>query len=639
MNPTQPRLLLLLTVFFSFMTCRVGAQCLDQRSYVRYTRLEGLSNNYIAGIVEDSAGYIWIATHKGLNRFDGKSFTSVYRGSPHSPIPDNFIVSMRSQSPEEIIGTTRAGGFSFNPACGGYKQFVVPCDSSIFFWTNHMLDIVRDKKDNYVISTKTGLYVFNKEGQLVRRYDHHVPSDVGSQELIFGGWVSKMDNGMVLQQNGLLGSAYDPASNTIDTLYIAKQKFIRDQITDAVGNMRPAWYGRSGEMIILDREKNSIDVVDTKSMQVTSNMMPFVVKTDLGWTSRVTYLSDTSLIITCRNSGFYLLHLNPHTRTISCNGEKYFQGSVCTTIYQDRETRLWVGTADGLYKENIQNSFFSVTNLSNQYPYLQDHEIRSIYADDSLLYAGLQNGGGVLVMNKHTGNIRSKVEFGPQFDYSNTITNIFPYSKDTLWIGTNTGIVWLNKRNRHFGKLAVPPPLSWIQEINSTCFFEDSRSDVWISFGRLNSLVRYNRATRSFTDMSPPTNPWLRVTYVFSMAEDLQGNVWLAGDGICRWNVKKQMVDTLIPYPNVSRLLRNYMYILDRDNKNNLWLSSFDNEIIQFDCTTARMYLRQEENHLIDGNTITSSPIINNYIWMGTDNGISAFNIHNYSVQQFTYAD
>ena len=122
------------------------------------------------------------------------------------------------------------------------------------------------------------------------------------------------------------------------------------------------------------------------------------------------------------------------------------------------------------------------------------------------------------------------------------------------------------------------------------------------------------------------------------MAEDLQG--------ISGWPVmgfalehKKQLIDTLIPYPKISRLLLNYMYILDRDSKNNLWLSSFDNEIIQYNCSANSMYLRQPENNIVDGNTVTSSSIIKDNIWLGTDNGISAFNIKDYSVKQFTYAD
>ena len=614
------------------------AQCFDERNYIRYTRLHGLSNNYISGIEEDSTGYIWISTHKGLNRFDGKAFQSIHKGSEHSPLPDNHIVLMRHPAEDEIIGATRAGAFAFNPLCGQYKQFVIPCDSSIYFWTNHVFDILKDKVGNYVVSTKTGLYVFDPAGKLIKRYDYHIPSEVGSKELLFGHGVSMLKDGSILQQNGVLGSLYNSPTNTIDTFYVAKREGLKKHFTDELGNMRTAWGGRNGEAFILDREGNSIDVVDIGSSESYKNPMPFVVKSDLGWMSTLTYVNDSMLVITCRVNGFYVLQYNSHTRKLTCDGVRYFKGNVCTTVFRDRENRMWVGTADGLYKENKQDPFFSVADLSEQDPYLLDHEISSIHIEDSLIYAGLYNGGGLLVLDKKTKLIRSKIQFAP-FGYSNSIFNILSYDVDTLWLGTRNGIVWLNKRNYHYGRLVLPAQLNWMQDVNTLCFFEDSKKNIWVSFGNLNSLVRFDRATRTFTDLSAHNNPLLRITFVFSMAEDMQGNIWLAGDGLCRWNVKKQVVDTLIPYPTVSRLIQNYMFILDRDPRNNLWLSSFDNELIQFNCTTNKMYLRQEESNHIDGNTITSSPIINDHIWMGTDNGISAFNINNYSVKQFTYAD
>jgi len=557
----------------------------------------------------------------------------------HSPLPDNMVVAMRHQAGNEITGATRAGAFAFNPMNGHYKQFIIPCDTTIFFWANHTLDILRDKRGNYVISTKTGLYVFDSTGKPTLRYDHYIPSDVGSQVLIFGGWVSALGDGTTLQQNGLLGSVYDPSSNRIDTLYIAKRENLKKAITDDMGNMRPAWAGRNGELFILDREKNAIEVADMRSSLRSPNMMPFVVSSDLGWTSNLFYVSDTVLVMTCINSGFYVLHYDPRSKKISCDGHKFFKGSLCTVVFMDRENRLWIGTADGLYKEHMQNSFFSVMDLSTQPSYPEDHEIRCIYADDAFIYTGLLNGGGLMILDKWTGKIINRLQFTPQFGYSSTIHNILPYSKDTLWIGTGNGVIWLNKNNYHYGRLNTPPSLKWMQETNTRCLFKDSKGNIWMSFGELNSLVRYNRASRTFSDMSQPYNPWLRITFIFSIAEDLQGNIWLAGDGLCRWNVNKGLVDTLIPYPKVSRLIRNYMYILDRDEKNNLWLSSYDNEIIQYNCTTHTMTLRREENNLVDGNTVTNSPIINNNIWMGTDNGISAFNINDYSIKQFTYAD
>ena len=615
------------------------AQDLDESNFIRYTRLQGLSNNYVSGIVQDSSGFIWIATHKGLNRFDGKSFQALFKGSPHSPLPDNLMVSMHPQNSDEIMGATRGGAFSYNSSSGVYNQFIVPCDSSIYFWANHVNDIVKNKKGNYIVSTRTGLYVFNSSGQLILRYDHHLPPDVGKIEFLFGGWLQNLADGSTLQQNSLFGSIYNASVNRIDTFYVAKKQYLKKAITDPSGNMRTTWPGNNWDLFILNIDKNAIEVTNMNLQKGNSSPMPFSVSAELGWRSSLTFINDSTLVITCKNSGFYLLHYNPETMTLTCDGKKYFERSVCTTIFKDRESRLWIGTADGLYKQNLHSSFFSVTDLSLDFPYLLNHEIRSIFMEDSSLFLGLQNEGGLLILDKKSRHIKNKIQFTPLDQYSNTVVNIFPYNKDTLWIGTAHGILWLNKKNYHYGRLHIPQSLSWAQEFNSNCFFEDSKKNIWISFGKLNGLIRYSRESRTFSEISPADNPLLRITFVFSIAEDLQGNIWLAGDGICRWNVKTQHVDTLIPYPRVSKLLRNYMFILDRDAQNNLWLSSFDNEIIEFNCTTKSMFLRQEENNLIDGNTITNSPIIENNIWMGTDNGISAFNIDHYTVKQFTYAD
>ena len=52
------------------------AQSVKEADCTLYTRVDGLSSNYVSGIVQDSTGFIWIATKKGLNRFDGRSFTT-----------------------------------------------------------------------------------------------------------------------------------------------------------------------------------------------------------------------------------------------------------------------------------------------------------------------------------------------------------------------------------------------------------------------------------------------------------------------------------------------------------------------------------------------------------------------------------
>jgi hypothetical protein len=200
-------------------------------------------------------------------------------------------------------------------------------------------------------------------------------------------------------------------------------------------------------------------------------------------------------------------------------------------------------------------------------------------------------------------------------------------------------MLWFNTLNYHVGRLIFPPQLAWTNENHSISMIEDAQKNIWISFGRINTVIRFNRNTREFTDISGPKNPLLKITYCFSMGKDKQGNVWFAGDGLSRWNAAKQTVDTLIVYSSVAKMLTGYMVILDLDKDNNLWLFSRNNGIIQYDCTNNKMYLRKKENNFWDGDIIASSPVIRDHIWLGIDNGISVFDIHDYSSRLYTYAD
>ena len=91
-----------LLLILLFIDC-VSAQSLEESNFTRYTKLDGLSHNYVTGIVQDSTGYIWIGTNKGLNRFDGKSFSNVFKHTENSPLPQNLIISLSLQNRNEII--------------------------------------------------------------------------------------------------------------------------------------------------------------------------------------------------------------------------------------------------------------------------------------------------------------------------------------------------------------------------------------------------------------------------------------------------------------------------------------------------------------------------------------------------------
>ncbi|MBS1598751.1 MAG: histidine kinase [Bacteroidetes bacterium] len=628
----------ILFCFFSAVNL-LRAQQIDENNFVRYTKLQGLSHNFISGITQDAAGYIWIATHKGLNRFDGHFFNNFFKTSRDSLIPDNLIQSLHIQDNNEIIGTTLAGAFVVDAQTFQHRFLIVPSDSSVYFWTNNGSDILRDYKGNYLVSTRTGFFVFSQEGKIIARYDHYNAKDAGRLELLFGNRLQSLKDGSVLQQNQLYFSIYNPATNEIHALNDGEKEKFSTILEASKKGTRNFTVNNNSEILIFNEEKNSLDVAGIDEPVISQSVMPFSINAEIDPYSRLFPYDDSTFAITGKVAGFYLLHYDKQHRSYSCDGKKYFKDKFCTYFFRDKDGRGWIGTSDGLYMEKLSYHFFESIDLAKQFPELINHEIRAITARGNKLFVGLRQDGGILLLNKTTGKIEQRFFFNKFGAGCNDIHYLFDYHPDTIWVGTAGGILWINTKNYAIGKIKPPQELEWINQTAPYCFMEDSKKNIWISFQKLNSIVSFNKITRTFSQISTEKNPLLKTTYVWSMAEDKQGNIWLAGDGICRWNVGKQMVDTLIQYPKVSSSLRNFMLILHIDESNNLWLSSFDNEIIQYNCSTNRMYLRKEENSFLDGNTVTSSPIIHDNIWMGTDNGISAFNVKNYSIRQFSYMD
>ena len=72
---------LIISVLFLFTRAVFAATVLTDIKFTEYTREDGLPEDTIMSIVEDSRGYIWVGAIEGLFRFDGYQFKE-YKNSP-----------------------------------------------------------------------------------------------------------------------------------------------------------------------------------------------------------------------------------------------------------------------------------------------------------------------------------------------------------------------------------------------------------------------------------------------------------------------------------------------------------------------------------------------------------------------------
>ena len=78
-------------------------------NYESYTVANGLSQNTVTSIVEDSEGYVWIGTVNGLNRFDGTEFTHFYAEDNSSGLPSSFIRNLIIDDQDRLLVGTDKG--------------------------------------------------------------------------------------------------------------------------------------------------------------------------------------------------------------------------------------------------------------------------------------------------------------------------------------------------------------------------------------------------------------------------------------------------------------------------------------------------------------------------------------------------
>jgi len=137
-----------------------------QEQFVHYSIEDGLSDRMIRAFKTDNAGFLWIGTHSGISRFDGKNFKNYYSDPSDSlSLSGNLINCLETDRKGNLwIGTESSGLNVLNQKTGKFKQFKYIPGNSHSIAGNHISKIVRDAAGNMWVSCfGKGLSKFNSQ--------------------------------------------------------------------------------------------------------------------------------------------------------------------------------------------------------------------------------------------------------------------------------------------------------------------------------------------------------------------------------------------------------------------------------------------------------------------------------------------
>src|SRR5215469_1056248 len=144
------RVLLLAALLATCNLASIEVQA-EQLPIKTYTTAEGLADDRINRIVQDSRGLLWFCTAEGLSHFDGYKFTNYTKANG---MPNDFVTDLlETRDGSYLVGTGR-GLLQFNPK--GSPLFT-PLNHQVLAREN-INKLVEDRAGVIWCGTAAGLY-------------------------------------------------------------------------------------------------------------------------------------------------------------------------------------------------------------------------------------------------------------------------------------------------------------------------------------------------------------------------------------------------------------------------------------------------------------------------------------------------
>jgi len=621
---------LFLLLFLHAVLLSASAQKLDNIRPAYITVKDGLPDATINAICQDEDGFLWIGTNYGLSRYDGVEFKNYYHSKTIPSLPGNNIISIHQMSGHRLLVATSTGLCLFNTRANTFKNLLIKCPARMFPFENNFYLVSFDSQNNIWAASQTGLYKLDQNLNILQFYRGPNEHDTGATWFKFVESINPLPNSKILLRlyrgNSFKYHIYTPSNNQItplrqlkgDPLQGLDNLYIRDIAFDKQGN---AWFVKH----LVD----SVFFLNSQSGQISAapfDHMPG--KEQIYFNSHINLLNNR--LATCTLSDGGMMYWNSDAAGIT-SGK--FTSNVLLpkqhifSMLYDRESNLWVGTDNGLYKFTLISNTISTWelpayNASNH----RGIDLSAVFVAGDKIFL-TTTGGGVFYTDR-PGTTWKEISLGKITNGDDT-WNVRATEGNKFWIGTQQGIYEWEERAAQPRPLKSPQSLQWINYFPIVTQFTDKENLLWMGLGLGEGLVAYNLGNRSqqlYTKTDPKNN--LPIRFPLTIAEDEFSDLWMGGTegrGLVKWNRADNRF-TLIPPAYNTDFDNGIINTIYADHKGKLWLGT-NSGLVKFDIRS-QMTSKIEMPGGLSSNTIYSlAPDNKGRLWIGAKNGLTCMEL------------
>lgn len=577
---------------------------------------DGLSGQKVTDVVQDDRGFLWIATTNGLNRYDGSEIVQYLADGTEHSLPDNGVnCLLPTHSGKLLLGTDQGIAVLDLNTDSFHTVQLAPLERHTPYADQVQL-LIQDLTGRYWACTPSSVYrldsdlvvldVFTiRDKPMASRFlNVYKVVPLPSGEVLFwvydgayhwsphGKELLPMATGQGSLFRFLQGSPY------YKTGLIANKYLIK--LTGA-------------DLAVLDLSNGR-----SSTMPLPVPPAPFSICGTWGHSFAVGSETSGGAIYTLDSTG---THVSLDRRSVGLM-TKY----TVPKVLADDEGNLWVISSYQELKKIAKNKqrFHRAALFAEGTDSVPAKEVVGISPYGSKVLVSTF-GDGYFLMDPATGEQR---QFSVRIDSSseNIVWHFHFFGKDTLWIGTQQGIVYHIKGRHEWGRLPMLHP-GLLDSVPITTMFTDSRHWTWMGLGRGNGVAVYDAVRNTFR-LFPYATGEFPFRYPLQAGEDTLGNVWFISDvtgDLVQWDHRTGLFNKVV-VPGVHGDIHHQTGGLYVDKRKGLiWYGVQPIGLVQYRIGQGTSRVFNVKNGLTTGMITGITADKHSRLWLGTTQGISCF--------------
>lgn len=625
----QARFFVWLLLFTLVSTLFVSAQ---KYFFDNYGIKQGLSEQKVYTLLQDSKDYIWLGTANGVSRFDGKKFENF---TSRDSLASGGVRCIMEDSLGYIWfghlngGITRYNGHQFEQAF-----------FDTIFVTGDITSIAQIETKIWFTSANDGAILVDFPVKDIKKINgKQFRGKDGLSDQIFGATVNRDGAFICIADVGL--RRYNSEDKKFENYRMPHMTTYFNStclLEDSKGNI---WFGTyNGGIYKYIMSESRMEVIDLPKKGIKSNWVTCLTEDSKGrmwvgtWEGGVAVFEKDGIRKFDSENGFEPTRIYDIIEDVEGNiliadqnnGLTIFKGDAFETIneaeilpdpnvnaiYKDKSEKIWFGTNRGIAR---------ILPGSDQAPIIYNQAKNSIYEDirffredrNGNLWIG-SNEGGVILYNMKTSKFEAQPYINSILYRGGQVKALEIDKKNNLWIGTVEGVAVGTINQQNFQRYTLLDSLT-ISLI--TALYCDPNGDMWIGTeprGGKPGLIKYIAAEDDFKQIT--TLPGIIPK---TMVMDSEGVLWIGtGEGLLAF--KNDSVITTVTQDD--GLLSNNINLLIEGKDGSIYIGT-NNGLNRYFPESKRIFSYTERNGFPGIETKPNAVYKSSEgdLWFGTANG------------------